>query len=86
MKFGSFVFVAFFLAGSAFAFESEVSEQNTSDELALAIDHGEFLACVSSRHECEHEAQYHGYHHSVAVRDPYTCHHDHHAQFACYGE
>lgn len=86
MKFTSLVFASFLLVGTAFANEMEATEEVVTEEIELTINHGEFLGCVSSRQECRHEAQHHGYHHSVAVRDPYTCHHDHHAQIACYGE
>lgn len=85
MKFSVLVLVSLFIAGSTFANEVEITEELVLDVASVGIDHGDFLGCVSSRHECRHEAENHGYHHSRAIRDLYTCHHDHHAQFACYG-
>ncbi|HXH74681.1 MAG TPA: hypothetical protein VNJ08_06925 [Bacteriovoracaceae bacterium] len=67
----------------ATAAEQEKLAVEESTELE-SINHAEFLGCVSTRYECAHEAQHHGYHHSRTRLDHHTCD-DHHHPYACYG-
>jgi hypothetical protein len=85
MKFSVLLMISMLFAGAPFANEQEITGDQAMETPSVAIDHEEFLGCVYSSHECQHEAEHHGYHHSSSVYDPYTCHHDHHAQVACYG-
>jgi hypothetical protein len=42
-----------------------------------------FLGCSRSPHECQHEAERHGYHHHRVVQDHHRCRD--HRPYACYG-
>lgn len=56
-----------------------------ADGLSLARRaHAEFLACVSSSHECEHVAHDNGFRYHYVVHDHDTCHHG--PSYACYAE
>jgi|GEM_PF-6058869 len=59
--------------------------QNINDLLPASDPHRwYFLECVEDDHDCQHHAARAGYHHYYSVHDSQTCHHDHHAEHACY--
>ncbi|HXH29251.1 MAG TPA: hypothetical protein VNJ01_00400 [Bacteriovoracaceae bacterium] len=62
----------------------EIGATTDSLKAESEINHSEFLGCVETRRDCEHEAEHHGYHHFRARRDHHQCD-DHHEPFACYG-
>lgn len=71
-------------SGEAYSVSGSVSDPSLdgSAQSAEVLHSWRFLGCVHHAHDCEHEANHHGYHHyRVRSHSPY-CHHD---EYACYG-
>lgn len=83
--FSVFIFCSVLFVGSVHAQVQEAEFESEGAANEMSLDHGDFLGCFSSRHECRHEGQHHGYHHVIAVHDHETCHHDPYSTYACYG-
>lgn len=63
--------------------ETTTENQSLGDQDKVAHIHWDFITCVCTDHECQDEADYHGYDHYRTQHDHFRC--SGHEHLACYG-